>query len=194
MLFSVPPACCRPLTRRTLLLPVLLGLGVLTAVPAFAQREVRRLSAVSVTTGISSTASYYQGTYGRFLSDPVRFEVSGAVEQGPRTDSRAGEDQSRFRGYELGIGVAPRLLRLGEILYLRLPFQVRTRYERLPPTGPALKDGFSVGPSLGLSAEVYLHDRVSLTGEARQGWYPVGSPQNSTPRYVGGGLTLYLGQ
>lgn len=173
---------------------LILGFSALATAPAFAQREVRRLSAVSATAGRTSTGRYYQGTYGRFVSDFLRFEVSGSIENGPRAGSRAGEGDPAYRGYELGIGVAPRLLRLGEVFYLRLPFQVRTRYERLPPTGPARTDGFAVGPSLGLAGEVYLHDRVSLSVEGRQTWFVLGKPENKLPRFVGGGLTFYLGQ
>lgn len=179
------------LGARALLLLVLAGTAVS---PAFAQREVRHLNALSATGGITSTGKYYAGSYGRFLTDKMRFEVAGTLEQGPRKDSRSGEGQPRYRGYELALGLAPRLLHVGEVFYLRLPFQVRTRYERLPPTGPAQKDGFTVGPSLGLAGEVYLNDRLSLSGEARQVWYPVGNPLNSLPRFFGGGVTLYLGQ
>lgn len=176
-------------------LRALLFLGLSAAAsPAFAQREVRHLNAVSLSAGRTSTGTYYQGTYGRFLSDRIRFEASASIENGPRSGSRSGEGDPAFRGYELGLGVAPRLLRLGELFYLRLPFQVRTRYERLPPTGPARTDGFAVGPSLGLAGEVYLHDRVSVSVEGRQTWFVLGKPQNTLPRFVGAGLTFYLGQ
>ena len=93
----------------------------------------------------------------------------GALEQGPAASVAADESFPAFRGYELGFGIAPRLLHLGEVFYLRLPMQIRTRYERRPPTGMATSDGFSVGPSLGATGELYVLDRLSFTGEFRQG-------------------------
>lgn len=180
------------LTTRALFLGLVLSAA--TASPALAQREVRHINAVSATAGGSSTGLYYQASYGRFLSDKMRFETAVALEQGPRPGSRAGAETPRFRGYEFALGLAPRLFHLGEVFYARVPFQLRTRYERLPPTGPAARDGFSVGPSLGFAGELYLTDRISFNGEFRQSWYPLGNPVNSLPRFFGGGLTLYIGQ
>lgn len=171
-----------------------LGLSVAAASPAFAQREVRHLNAASAVIGLTPSGRYYQGTYGRFISDKLRFEAAGVLEQGPRAGADGGPQGLNYRAYELALGFAPRIARLGEVVYLRLPFQVRTRYERRPATGPFDSDGFAVGPSLGLSAEVYLVDRVSVSGEFRQSWYVLGSPVNHLPRYFGGGLTFYLGQ
>lgn len=174
----------------TLLLAVALG----AAHPAQAQREVRHLNAVSAQYGGTSNGVYYQASYARYISDKTRFEVAAALEQGPRENAPGESSTPRYRGYELGIGLAPRLFRIGEAFYVRLPFQLRTRYERRPPTGPADKDGFTVGPSVGFAADLYLWDRLSLCGEFRQNWYPVGSPVNSLPRYFGGGLSLHIGK
>lgn len=170
-----------------------LGLSACAAAPAFAQREVRHLNAASAVMGSTPTGLYYQGTYGRFLSDKVRFEAAAALEQGPRKGDQVAEGRLSYRAYELGLGVAPRVAHLGERVYLRLPFQVRTRYERRPASGPFDSDGFAVGPSLGLSGEVYIVDRVSVSGEFRQTWYVLGHPAAKLPRYFGGGLTFYLG-
>lgn len=162
--------------------------------PALAQREVRHLNAASAVIGSTPTGRYYQGTYGRFISDKMRFEAAGVLEQGPRPVSDGNALGPDYRAYELALGIAPRVAHLGELVYLRLPFQLRTRYERRPATGRFDSDGFSFGPSLGLAAEVYLIDRVSVSGEFRQAWYVLGSPVNTLPRYFGGGLTFYLGQ
>lgn len=187
-LFALLP---QPLSGSTLLFCAL-ALGA--ARPAQAQREVRHLNAVSGQYGGTSNGVYFQASYARYVSDKTRFEVAAALEQGPRDNAPDEASFPRYRGYELGIGVAPRLFHVGEAFYVRLPIQVRTRYERLPPTGPADKDGFSVGPSLGLSADFYLGDLISICGEFRQNWYPVGSPVNKLPRYFGGGLSLHLGK
>jgi hypothetical protein len=173
---------------------LLLGLSLAAVSPALAQREVRHLNAASALMGTTPTGRYYQGTYGRFISDKLRFEVAGVLEQGPRPGGDGGDAGLNYRAYELALGLAPRLARLGELVYLRMPFQVRTRYERRPATGGFESDGFALGPSLGLSAEVYLVDRVSISGEFRQSWYVLGSPANKLPRYFGGGLSFYIGQ
>lgn len=178
-------------TQRALLL---LGLCAGAAVPAFAQREVRHLNAASAVMGSTPTGLYYQGTYGRFINDKLRFEAAGVLEQGPRKEESLGDAGLNYRAYELALGLAPRVVRFGELVYLRLPFQLRTRYERRPATGPLNLDGFSAGPSLGLAAEIYIVDRVSVSGEFRQSWYVLGHPANTLPRYFGGGLTFYLGQ
>lgn len=180
-----------------------LGLSLAAAAPAFAQREVRHLNAVSLTAGRTSTGTpagtyfgptYYQATYGRFVSDRLRFEVAAMLEQSRSPQTSGDESAARFRGYELGFGIAPTITRLGEVFYLRLPMQLRTRYERQPVSGEILRDGFSVGGSLGLAAEIYLHDRVSLTGEARMAWLPLGHPLEKRPYSLGAGLSFYVGQ
>lgn len=181
----------RPL-RPALLFCIALSLAA--TLPARAQREVRHLNVLSPVVGASSAGRYYQLTYGRFVSDKLRFELAGALEQGPGPDGPQDAAHPAYRGYELAVGIAPLLVRVGEAFYLRLPIQIRTRYERRPPTGRADRDGFSVGPSLGVSGELYVHDRLSFTGEFRQGWYPLGSPIKEFPRYVGGGLSIYFGQ
>ena len=182
---------------------LLVALGLVAARPAAAQREVRHLNAISLTYGRTSTGtpsgtyfgpSYSQLTYGRFIKDGNRFEAALAVEDGTSQEGFGGESLPHFRAYELGIGIAPTLLHLGEIFYLRLPMQLRTRYERLPPVGEIRHEALKVGPAFGLAAEVYLHDRISITGEARQTWYPFGHPLDHTPYFVGAGLSLHLGQ
>lgn len=174
---------------------IFLALGLAASRPALAQREVRHLDAVNAYYGGTSDGVYYQLGYARYISDKTRFEMAIALEQGPRDNAPPDRDGlPRYRGYEIGIGITPRLFHVGELIYVRVPIQVRTRYERLPPTGPADKDGFTVGPSVGFAADLYLTDLISLTGEFRQNWYPVGSPINKTPRYFGGGLSLHFGK
>lgn len=162
--------------------------------PARAQREVRHLSSLTAEVGTTNAGTYYQVGFSRFISDRTQFLVQMLAENGPRANAAPDTDPQAYRGYELGLGLAPRLLHIGEVVYLRLPLELRTRYERRPPVGGQPdSDGFSVGPSVALAADIYLLDRVSLRGEVRQGWQPLGSVERRLPRYFGAGLAFHLG-
>ena len=178
------------------LLPALIGVGLvagLSAAPAQAQREIKNLNALGVTYGSTQRGTYYQATYGRYLRDKLRLDVNLLAEDGPRNRRGNSRDVIAYRGYELGVGIAPRLAHFGESVFLRVPVQVRGRYERTPPAGGSPDtDGFAVGPFAGLAADVYLADRIALSGEARAGWLFGHAPRNF-PRYFGGGLTFFFG-
>lgn len=183
----------RPSGRAHFSLALLLfGLGICS--PALAQREVRHLNAITAAAGTTGAGYYYQGTYSRYISDKVRFDVSTLLEYGPRDSSPQVANLAAYRAYELGLGIAPRLAHFGEIVYLRLPIQVRGRYERRPPVGGEPdSDGFTAGPAIGLAADVYAIDHLSFYGELRQGWYPIGTVAEKFPRYFGAGLAYHFG-
>lgn len=166
---------------------------VLSSSAAVAQREVKSLSTLGATVGSTQRGTYYELTYGRFLKDKLRFEAALLAETGPRNRRGNSRDVADYRGYEIGLGLSPRLARFGEVVFLRVPLQVRARYERTPPSGGSPdQDGFAVGPSAGLAADVYLSDRIALSGEARTAWL-FGHAPRKFPRYFGGGVSFYLG-
>lgn len=173
-----------------LLLAAALGLP---ARPALAQREIKNLNGLALTMGSTQRGTTYQAGYGRYLRDKLRLDVALLAEQGPRNRRGSRGEVAEYRAYEIGLGLAPRLAHFGETVFLRVPLQLRTRYERTPPSGGSPDtDGWAFGPSAGLGADVYLADRLALTGEARTAWL-FGHTPRRFPRYFSGGLTFFFG-
>lgn len=165
---------------------------------AHAQRQVKHLNSFNLQYGQDSEGTFYRFGYSRFLSDKVRFDVIALRESGRIDNSKTGPN-TPYYGYDLGLGIAPKLFKIGETVFVHLPFQLHGRYDRLEQsaseaTGGNRKvtQGFSAGPEIGLSADVYLANWVSLSGQASQGYLAFRPPVTSWPRYVGGGLRFHF--
>lgn len=172
------------------------GLGVPMA--AQAQRQVKHLNSLTVQYGKASEGTYYRVGYSRFLSDKLRFDVVALRESGREYHPKTGPD-TPYYGYDLGVGIAPKLFRIGEAVYVHVPIQLHGRYDRMTQAASAATEGhrevtqgFSAGPELGITADVYLTNWLSLAGQASQGYLAFRPPVTSWPRYYGGGLRFHF--
>lgn len=165
---------------------------------AQAQRQVKHLNSLNLHYGQASEGTFYRVGFSRFLSDKLRLDLAALQESGRMDSPKTGPD-TPYNGVDLGVGIAPRLFKIGEAGFVHLPFQVHGRYDRLQQSAAEATDGhrqvtqgFSAGPEIGLSADVYLTNRVSLCGQASQGYLAFRPPVTSWPRYVGGGLRFHF--
>lgn len=186
-----------PLLRVALIGAVCIaGLG--QPMVAQAQRQVKHLNSLTVQYGKASEGTYYRAGYSRFLSDKVRFDVVALRESGREDHPKTGPN-TPYYGYDFGIGIAPKLFRIGEAVYVHLPLQLHGRYDRMTQATTSSSDGhrevtqgFSTGPEIGVSTDVYLTNWVSFTGQVSQGYLAFRPPVTSWPRYFGGGLRFHF--
>lgn len=172
--------------------------GLAQPFAALAQRQVKHLNSLNLQYGQASEGTYYRFGYSRFTSDKMRFDVVALRESGKVGSDKTGPD-TPYYGYDLGLGLAPKLFRIGETVFVHLPFQLHARYDRLehaadevPEGRSRVTQGFSAGPEIGLSADVYLTNFVSISGQASQGYLAFRPPVTSWPRYIGGGLRFHF--
>lgn len=177
---------------------VLLGAVCIVGLPhaGQAQRQVKRLNSFNFQYGHASRGAFYRFGYSRFTSDKLRLDVLALRESGRINTVKTGPATPYF-GYDLGFGIAPQLFRVKEVVFVHTAVQLHGRYDRVRrPASEALPQavaqGFSAGPEVGLTADVYLTDWLSLSGQASQGYLAFRPPLTSWPRYYGGGLQLHF--
>ncbi|MBG8556312.1 hypothetical protein [Hymenobacter guriensis] len=173
-------------------------LGLVRPMAAHAQREVKHLNSLTLQYGKASEGTYYRFGYSRFLSDNVRLDVVALRESGREDHPKTGRN-TPYYGYDFGLGIAPKLFRLGEAMYVHLPLQLHGRYDRMTQSSTEasgghreVTQGFSAGPEIGVTADVYLTNWVSLSGQASQGYLAFRPPVTSWPRYYGGGIRFHF--
>ena len=176
--------------------PLLLALGlVLLALPrqGVCQRHIRRLNTVGAQIGRTEEGTYVSASYGRFLTNRTRLDFGASRERG---SGRAGIGE--FSAYGASIGVSRLVFRLGEVFYCHAQLQALGRYERLQENntggreGGKAPQGFALGPVAGLSADLYLHNRISLTASATKGRLFLDPKVDSWPGFYGVGLRYHF--
>lgn len=184
----------------SILRAVLLGAVCTAGLPreGQAQRQVKHLNTLAAAYGAAANGGthdghFYQLGYSRFISDKTRFDVVARHEAGSLGNRGNSSPAPQYDGFDLGLGVAPRLFRIGEVFYLHLTTQLHLRYDHIKATETWTGDKrFSAGPRVGLDADVYLADWLSLTGQATQGYLLFHSPLGKWPQYYGGGLSVHF--
>lgn len=179
---------------------VLLGAVCTACLPLAgrAQRQVRHLNTLAAGYGAAANdgthnGHFYQLGYSRFISDKTRFDVVARHEFGNSGSWGGPGSAPKYQSFDLGLGVAPRLLRVGEVFYLHLTTQLHLRYDHSKATETWAGDkGFSAGPRVGIDADIYLADWLSLTGQATQGYLLLHSPLGKWPQYYGGRLSVHF--
>jgi hypothetical protein len=177
----------------SLLRAVLLGVVCIAGLPreGQAQRQVKHLNSFNFQYGGATNGSFLRLGYSRFIKDKNRFDLVAMRESG-HLDSFSGPQASYF-GYDLGLGLAPTLFHIGEVFYMHLTTQVHARYDRVEATEQAdVRQGFSAGPDLGFTGDIYLSDWLSISGQASQGYLFLSPPGTSWPRYYGAGLNFHF--
>lgn len=183
---------------KSLVRAVLLGVICLAGLPreGQAQRQVKHLNSLNFQAGQGSEGNYYRFGYSRFLGDKNRLDLVTLRESG-RVDNPKTGPNTAYSSYDFGVGLAPTLFHIGEALYVHSTIQAHVRYDRLVTPASEInnrlvRQGTSVGPELGLSADLYLVDWLSISGQASQGYLFLRPPVTSWPRYFGGGLHFHF--
>lgn len=155
---------------KKLLLVVLLlaGAGVL---PASAQRHVKHISSWGAHVGRSEKGDYYELSYLSMLSNRLALRLSGAYETG-KLGTRG--DYSVYQGR---VFLSPQLFRLGEFAYVHLLLGAGAGYEWTNQNntgelvaGSAELQRFTYGPQVGVEADFFLSNRLSLVATGTKGY------------------------
>lgn len=175
---------------------LLLALGLLlVAMPrqGVCQRHIQRMNTVGAQYGRTEEGTYVSASYGRFLTNKTRLDVGGSRERG---HGRVGIGE--YSAYGASIGVSRLVFRLGEVFYCHAQLQALGRYERLQENntggreGGTAPQGFALGPVAGLSGDLYLFNRVSLTASATKGRLFLGPKVDTWPGFYGVGLSYHF--
>jgi len=172
--------------KAALLLVLLVGVGVS---PALAQRHIKNYNAVGATYGASEKGMVAELSYGRYITN--RLLVRGAV---------LGEQGNAANGYRVGqlsAHLSPQVLRFGEWFYLHGLVGALGRYERTEEDLPTEGGGrtpqrVTFGSELGAEGDVFLGNRLSLTGSARKARVFNNSRIDTWPGTYTVGLRLHI--
>lgn len=172
--------------RSLLLLALLAGLVTL---PALAQRHIKNFNAVGVTYGASEQGTLVELSYGRYVTDHLLLRTAALSEWGNTTNG--------YRVGQLSAHLAPQVLCLGEFFYLHTLAGVVGRYEwtdknRTAEDASQTPQRVTFGPELGAEADLFLGNRISLTGSARKARVFNNSRIDAWPGTYTVGLRLHI--
>lgn len=176
------------------LLLVLLGM---VAPAAHAQRHDRHMTGLALTGGgTSDQQRYAEFSWLRYVTDKTSVRVGLSL---ARPQGLGLRELGSNATYGLTLALAPTLFRIREAVYVHVVAGGLLRYERtqvasddLHVTATSLHQHVAGGPMLGVEADLFLLNRLSLVGSVQQSVVFPGDGLTNWPGYYGVGLRYYI--
>lgn len=176
---------------RLLLLALLLL--ALAPRPGLAQRHDKRITGLAVLGGSTDQGRFAEVSWMHYLSDNTYLRLGLSLAR-PTQLLRHVDSNS---AYGLSLAVAPKLFQVREVLYVHLLAGGLFRYERthehaLAGDTTGVQQHYAGGPLLGLEADLFLGNRLSLVGTVQKAIVFPGDGLTQWPGYYGAGLRYHL--